>query len=54
MRMHMHMHTSQAPEMRPIKLTGIVSNHPVLADGPISTSLIQMIDEARGLAWTIR
>ena len=31
-----------------------VSNHPVLKDGPISTSLIQMIDEARGVAWTIR
>lgn len=43
----------QAPEMRPIKLTGIVSNHPILKDGPISTSLIQRIDEARGLAWTI-
>ena len=41
MHMHMHMHMQ-------------VSNHPVLKDGPISTSLIQMIDEARGVAWTIR
>ena len=43
----------EAPELRPIKLVGTVSNHPVLEDGTITTSLIQMIDEDRGVAWSI-
>ena len=43
----------QAPELRPIKLTGWVSNHPIHKDGPISTSLVQMLDESAGVAWTL-
>ena len=43
----------EAPELRQIKLVGTVSNHPVLEDGTITTSLIQMIDEDRGVAWSI-
>lgn len=42
-----------APELRPIKLVGTVSNHPILEDGRITTSPIQMIDEDRGVAWSI-
>lgn len=42
----------QAPELRPIYLTGTVTNHTILPDGPISTSIIQMIDVDRGIAMT--
>lgn len=43
----------QAPELRPIKLEGFVSNHPTLPDGLVTTSLIQMLDESAGVARTL-
>ena len=43
----------EAPELRPIQIFGVVTNHPILADGPTTTSLVQMIDQARGLARTL-
>ena len=43
----------EAPELRPIKIVGVVSNHSNIEDGPITTSLVQMIDQARGLARTL-
>ena len=42
-----------APELRPIKLMGTVSNHPTLEDALITTSLVQMIDQSRGIAQTL-
>ena len=42
-----------APEMRPVKLKGMVTNHAHLADGEITTSLVQVIDESQGLARTL-
>ena len=43
----------EAPELRPIKITGVVSNHPILEDGPIITTLVQMIDQANSVARTL-
>ena len=42
-----------APEMRPVKLKGMVTNHAHLEDGEITTSLVQVIDESQGLARTL-
>ena len=42
-----------APEMRPVKLKGMVTNHAHLEDGEITTSLVQAIDESQGLARTL-
>ena len=43
----------EAPELRPIKIVGVVSNHSNIEDGPITTSLVQMIDLAIGVARTL-
>ena len=43
----------EAPELRPIQIVGVVSNHPILGNGPITTTLVQMIDQARGVAHTL-
>ena len=44
----------EAPELRPIQLVGVVSNHPFLEDGlVIITSLVQMLDQAKGVARTL-
>ena len=43
----------EAPELCPIQIFGVVTNHPILEDGPTTTSLVQMIDQARGLARTL-
>ena len=42
-----------APEMRPVKLKGMVTNHAYLEDGEITTSLVQIIDEGQALARTL-
>ena len=42
-----------APEMRPVKLKGTVTNHAYLEDGEITTSLVQIIDEGQALARTL-
>ena len=43
----------EAPELRPIKIAGVVRNHPILEDGPIITTLVQMIDQANSVARTL-
>ena len=43
----------EAPELRPIKIADVVRNHPILEDGPIITTLVQMIDQANSVARTL-
>lgn len=40
----------QAPELRPIRLTGTCRNHPVVPDGDMTSSNLHMFDEEEGVA----
>lgn len=40
----------QAPELRPVLLTGTCYNHPCLPDGELTSSELQMLDERQGIA----
>lgn len=40
----------QAPELRPIRLTGTCYNHPHLPDGELTSSNLQLLDERQGTA----